>query len=141
LFGTREQQAQWLPSLVAGEQLAAFALTEREAGSGRRQCANDRYAERRRLALRFEWRETLHHQCCSVAGLDGDGANAGSEQAGQRRDYRFFGHAGHAGVEMIEGRMPKLGIRGTPRAFPFKQCARAERKYSLARSAKVCASR
>jgi alkylation response protein AidB-like acyl-CoA dehydrogenase len=33
LFGTREQQAQWLPSLVAGEKLAAFALTEREAGS------------------------------------------------------------------------------------------------------------
>src|SRR2546423_1674420 len=33
LFGSREQQAQWLPSLVAGEKLAAFALTEREAGS------------------------------------------------------------------------------------------------------------
>src|SRR5438105_14382721 len=33
LFGTREQKAQWLPSLVAGEKLAAFALTEREAGS------------------------------------------------------------------------------------------------------------
>jgi acyl-CoA dehydrogenase family member 9 len=33
LFGSREQQAQWLPALVAGEKLAAFALTEREAGS------------------------------------------------------------------------------------------------------------
>src|SRR5205085_10120298 len=33
LFGTREQQAQWLPSLGAGEKLAAFALTEREGGS------------------------------------------------------------------------------------------------------------
>src|SRR5438045_8309661 len=33
LFGTREQQAEWLPGLVAGEKLAAFALTEREAGS------------------------------------------------------------------------------------------------------------
>src|SRR5262249_22400321 len=33
LFGSREQQAEWLPGLVAGEKLAAFALTEREAGS------------------------------------------------------------------------------------------------------------
>ena len=33
LFGTREQKQQWLPPLVNGEQLAAFALTEEEAGS------------------------------------------------------------------------------------------------------------
>src|SRR5205085_587038 len=33
LFGTREQKEKWLPPLVSGEQLAAFALTEREAGS------------------------------------------------------------------------------------------------------------
>src|SRR5436305_7621506 len=33
LFGTREQKARWLPSLVSGEQLAAFALTEENAGS------------------------------------------------------------------------------------------------------------
>ena len=33
LFGSREQQAEWLPGLVAGEKLGAFALTEREAGS------------------------------------------------------------------------------------------------------------
>ena len=33
LFGTREQKQRWLPPLVRGEQLAAFALTETEAGS------------------------------------------------------------------------------------------------------------
>ncbi len=33
LFGTKEQQDQWLPDLVAGKKLAAFALTEPEAGS------------------------------------------------------------------------------------------------------------
>jgi short-chain 2-methylacyl-CoA dehydrogenase len=32
-FGTREQQARWLPRLVAGEALAAFGLTEPGAGS------------------------------------------------------------------------------------------------------------
>ena len=33
LFGTQEQKRRWLPPLVRGEQLAAFALTEPEAGS------------------------------------------------------------------------------------------------------------
>src|SRR5258707_9912202 len=33
LFGTHEQKQKWLPKLVSGEQLGAFALTEREAGS------------------------------------------------------------------------------------------------------------
>src|SRR5436305_8612648 len=33
LFGTREQKTRWLPPLVTGDQLAAFALTERDAGS------------------------------------------------------------------------------------------------------------
>jgi acyl-CoA dehydrogenase family protein 9 len=33
LFGTQEQKRRWLPPLVSGEKLAAFALTEPEAGS------------------------------------------------------------------------------------------------------------
>ena len=33
LFGTDEQRTQWLPDLVAGRALAAFGLTEPEAGS------------------------------------------------------------------------------------------------------------
>ena len=33
LFGTDEQKARWLPSLATGEKIAAFALTEPEAGS------------------------------------------------------------------------------------------------------------
>ena len=33
LFGTPEQQARWLPPLASGEKLAAFALTEEQAGS------------------------------------------------------------------------------------------------------------
>src|SRR5438067_7279688 len=33
LFGTPEQKSRWLPPLVRGEKLAAFALTEPEAGS------------------------------------------------------------------------------------------------------------
>ena len=33
LFGTEEQKKKWLPDMVAGRKLAAFALTEPEAGS------------------------------------------------------------------------------------------------------------
>src|SRR3954467_9003826 len=33
LFGTQQQQHQWLPKLVTGEWLGAFALTEESAGS------------------------------------------------------------------------------------------------------------
>src|SRR5215510_606627 len=33
LFGTHEQKQRWLPKLSTGEQLGAFALTEKEAGS------------------------------------------------------------------------------------------------------------
>src|SRR6185295_2913349 len=33
LFGTAEQQAQWLPKMASGEWISAFALTEPEAGS------------------------------------------------------------------------------------------------------------
>src|SRR3979411_606582 len=33
LFGTHEQKQRWLPKLVTGEQLAAFALTQQQAGS------------------------------------------------------------------------------------------------------------
>jgi len=33
LFGTKEQKAKWLPDLVSGRKLGAFALTEPEAGS------------------------------------------------------------------------------------------------------------
>ena len=33
LFGTHEQKAKWLPGVAAGERIAAFALSEPEAGS------------------------------------------------------------------------------------------------------------
>src|ERR1700723_3090914 len=33
LFGTAEQKRRWLPKMVSGEHLSAFALTEPEAGS------------------------------------------------------------------------------------------------------------
>ncbi len=49
LFGTEEQKREWLPQLASGEKLAAFGLTEPEAGS-------DAGATRTRAELRDgEW--------------------------------------------------------------------------------------
>lgn len=46
LFGTPDQQARWLPPLASGEKLAAFALTEEQAGIRREQRADERAALR-----------------------------------------------------------------------------------------------
>ena len=46
LWGTDEQKSEWLPSLCAGERLAAFGLTEPEAGSDAGQHAHPRDASR-----------------------------------------------------------------------------------------------
>ena len=60
LFGSEEQKQQWLPDLASGKKLAAFGLTEPDAGS-------DAGASRTRAELRDgEWvierLEDLHHQ-------------------------------------------------------------------------------
>lgn len=116
LFGTREQKARWLPSLVAGEQLAAFALTEREAGS-----------------------DAANVQMTATPGEDGSYyilngekryiTNAGIAQVwtvmartpvpgkpGKDAITAFLVTPDMPGVEMINPRMPKLGIRGTATA-------------------------
>ena len=46
-FGTEEQKQEWLPQLCAGQRLAAFGLTEPEAGSD---AGNTRTARRSRTA-------------------------------------------------------------------------------------------
>ena len=61
LFGTDEQKERWLPDLASGRKLAAFALTEPEAGSDAYNAAVARRAAARRL-LGAERREALHRQ-------------------------------------------------------------------------------
>src|SRR4029450_12113449 len=63
-FGTPEQQARWLPDLLAGRALAAFALTEAEAGS-------DAAATRTRATLRdHEWVVNGSKQFITNSGTD-----------------------------------------------------------------------
>src|SRR6266446_170855 len=113
LFGTREQQAQWLPSLVAGEKLAAFALTEREAGSD---AANVRMTatpsdDGAHYILNGEKRYITNAAVSQVWTVMARTPVPG--KSGKDAITAFLVKPDTPGVEMIEGRMPKLGIRGT----------------------------
>ena len=62
-FGSAEQKQRWLPDLIAGRTLAAFGLTEPDAGSDAaalRTRAVRLAGEHRRLAARRH--EGVHHQ-------------------------------------------------------------------------------
>ena len=113
LFGTRQQQAQWLPSLVAGEKLAAFALTEREAGSD---AANVRMTARpsddsSHYVLNGEKRYITNAGIAQVWTVMA--RTPVSNKPGKDAITAFLVTPDMPGVEMIEARMPKLGIRGT----------------------------
>src|SRR5207248_2089752 len=113
LFGTREQKAQWLPSLVAGEKLAAFALTEREAGSD---AANVRMTatpseDGSHYILNGEKRYITNAAVSEVWTVMA--RTPVPDKPGKDAITAFLVTPDTAGVEMIEGRMPKIGIRGT----------------------------
>src|SRR5437868_3282654 len=113
LFGSREQQAEWLPGLVAGEKLAAFALTEREAGSD---AANVRMTaspsdDGSYYVLNGEKRYITNAAVSQVWTVMARTPVPG--RPGKDAITAFLVTPDMPGVEMIEGRMPKLGIRGT----------------------------
>jgi acyl-CoA dehydrogenase family member 9 len=113
LFGSREQQAEWLPGLVAGEKLAAFALTEREAGSD---AANVRMTatpstDGSHYLLNGEKRYITNAAVSQVWTVMARTPVPG--KPGKDAITAFLATPDMPGVEMIEGRMPKLGIRGT----------------------------
>jgi len=113
LFGTRQQQAQWLPSLVAGEKLAAFALTEREAGSD---AANVRMTAKpsddsSHYVLNGEKRYITNAGVAQVWTVMA--RTPVPNKPGKDAITAFLVTPDMPGVEMIEARMPKLGIRGT----------------------------
>src|SRR5213595_2015218 len=112
LFGTHEQKRKWLPKLVTGEQLGAFALTEKEAGSD---AANVQMQARptedgSHFILNGEKRyitnATIAHELTVMARTPVPGSNKTAITA-------FLVTPDMPGFEMLEERMPKMGIRGT----------------------------
>jgi alkylation response protein AidB-like acyl-CoA dehydrogenase len=112
LFGTKEQQEKWLPRLMNGDQLAAFALTEREAGSDAAnvQMTATPTEDGSGYILNGEKRYITNAAIAQVLTV-----MARPPIPGKDKDAitAFLVTPDIEGFEMIEARMPKLGIRGT----------------------------
>ncbi|HEY1582658.1 MAG TPA: acyl-CoA dehydrogenase family protein [Chthoniobacterales bacterium] len=113
LFGTKAQQEKWLPKLMNGEQLAAFALTEREAGSDAAnvQMQATPSEDGSHYILNGEKRYITNASIAQV--LTVMARTPDPKKPGKTSVTAFLITPEMEGFEMIEPRMPKLGIRGT----------------------------
>ena len=115
LFGTEEQKRKWLPDLIHGKKLAAFALTEPEAGSDAAnvQTTATPSADGSHYILNGQKRYITNGSIADVLtvmartpipGRDGTAVTA------------FLVTPDMPGFRVTEARMEKLGIRGTATA-------------------------
>jgi alkylation response protein AidB-like acyl-CoA dehydrogenase len=112
LFGTHQQKQKWLPKLVTGEHLGAFALTEKEAGSD---AANVQMQARpseegSHFILNGEKRYITNASIAQVLTVMARTPVPGSNKTAITA---FLVTPDMPGFEMLEARMPKMGIRGT----------------------------
>jgi acyl-CoA dehydrogenase family protein 9 len=112
LFGTEEQKRRFLPPLARGEQLAAFALTEPEAGSD---AANVQTMavptpDGKFYILNGQKRYITNG---GIAGMLTVMARAPVPGKEGTHVTAFIVTPDMPGFEVLEARMPKCGIRGT----------------------------
>jgi acyl-CoA dehydrogenase family protein 9 len=112
LFGTREQKQRWLPPLVTGQQLAAFALTEEQAGSDAAnvQTTATPSADGSHFILNGEKRYITNASIAHVLTVMARTPVPGSDKTAITA---FLVTPDMPGFTMLEPRMEKLGIRGT----------------------------
>lgn len=112
LFGTEEQKRRWLPPLVKGEQLAAFALTEPEAGSDAAnvQTTASPTPDGQAFLLNGQKRWITNGGIAQVLTVMARTPVPGS---GETKVTAFLVTPDMPGFEVVEKRMAKTGIRGT----------------------------
>src|SRR6266513_2593184 len=112
LFGTDEQKRRWLPKLVTGEQLGAFALTEKEAGSDAAnvQTTATPSADGSHFILNGEKRYITNAAIAQVLTVMARTPVPGSDKTAITA---FLVTPDMPGFTMLEPRMEKLGIKGT----------------------------
>src|SRR5437660_12484212 len=112
LFGTHEQKQRWLPKLVTGEWLGAFALTEREAGSDAAnvQMTATPSEDGSHFILNGEKRYITNAAIAQVLTVMARTPVPGKD--GKTAITAFLVTPDMPGFEILEARMPKLGIRG-----------------------------
>jgi acyl-CoA dehydrogenase family member 9 len=115
LFGSDEQKRRWLPPLVRGEQLAAFALTEPEAGSDAAnvQTMATPTPDGKGYILNGEKRYITNGAIAQVLTVMARTPVPGSDET---KITAFVVTPELPGFEVVEARMPKCGIRGTATA-------------------------
>jgi alkylation response protein AidB-like acyl-CoA dehydrogenase len=117
LFGDDAQKSEWLPQLASGEKLAAFGLTEPNAGS-------DAGATRTRAKLRDgEWIVNGSKIFITNAGTDISGCVTITALTGENEISNIIVANGSPGYE-ISAPMRKLGWHASDtRELAFKDCA------------------
>ena len=112
LFGTPAQKQRWLPKLVTGEELGAFALTEREAGSdaGNVQMTATPSEDGSHFILNGEKRYITNAAIAQVLTVMARTPVPGSNKTAITA---FLVTPDMPGFKILEARMPKMGIRGT----------------------------
>lgn len=112
LFGTPQQQQQWLPKLATGQWISAFALTEPEAGSDAAnvQSTATPTADGRGFLVNGQKRWITNGSIAQVLTVMArtpamEGAEAGITALLVTPDM--------PGFEVLEARMDKCGVRGT----------------------------
>jgi alkylation response protein AidB-like acyl-CoA dehydrogenase len=117
LFGTEEQRQQWLPDLASGKKLAAFGLTEPDAGS-------DAGSTRTRAELRDdEWVIDGSKIFITNAGTDITACVTITAVTGEDEVSNLVVPNGTPGYE-ISAPMDKLGWRASDtRELSFQSCA------------------
>src|SRR6266498_3070341 len=115
LFGTPEQKRRWLPPLVRGENLAAFALTEPEAGSDAAnvQTVARPSADGSHFLLTGEKRYITNGAIAQVLTVMARTPLPGRNETAVTA---FLVSPDMPGFVVLEPRMEKLGIRGTATA-------------------------
>ncbi len=115
LFGTPEQKARWLPPLVRGETLAAFALTEEQAGSDASNVQTfARPTEDGQAYILNGSKRYITNG--AIAGVLTVMARTPDPRGGESKVTAFLVTPEMPGFEVVEARMPKVGIRGTATA-------------------------
>jgi alkylation response protein AidB-like acyl-CoA dehydrogenase len=115
LFGTPEQKRKWLPDLVSGRKLAAFALTEPEAGSDAAnvQTSATPSADGTGFVLNGEKRYITNGAIAGMLTVVARTPVAGSDATAITA---FLVTPDMPGFHVIEPRMEKVGVRGTATA-------------------------
>lgn len=115
LFGTQEQKRRWLPDLIHGRKLAAFALTEPDAGSDASnvQTTAELTPDGTHYVLNGQKRYITNGAIADVLTVMARTAVPGKTESAVTA---FLVTPDLPGFQVTEARMEKLGIRGTATA-------------------------